>query len=203
MKAGGRLSRHITLLCGLVFLLLAACGTTAPTRFYLLDPLAEPGEAASAASSESLSITLAPVELPEHLNRPQIVTRKKDSMVGIDEFNRWAEPLKAGVTATLAENLSLLLGTDRISITNRLRDTGSDYGIAVNVLRFDGWPGGEATLVCRWVLYQGDAPEAPRPRRFSATTKVEGADYPALVTALSGMLAKLSREIAGQITSGL
>ena len=139
--------------------------------------------------------------MPEYLNRPQIVTRQNGHQVRVDEFNRWAEPLEAHVTAILAENLSLMLGTDRISITNRLKNSDVDYQLSVNVLRFDGWPGKEATLVCRWELGRGDEPAGSHPERFSATRPVEGGDYPDLVAALSSMLADLSREIAEQIAA--
>ena len=200
MMAGQSKLNHM-FLTAIALLLLAGCGTTAPTRFYILNPLADTGSSSPAVENEHISIALAPVKLPEHLNRPQIVTRQAGHQVSVDEFNRWAEPLDIGFTTILAENLSKLLDTDRVFITNRLKNTGFDYLLSVNVLRFHGWPGGEATLVCRWSLDKSGEPTGSDPRRFTATRPVEGNDYPALVAALSQILADLSREIAGRITS--
>ena len=182
-------------------LLLTACGTTAPTRFYILNPVTDTDTSSPAAKNNHISIALASVTLPEHLNRPQIVTRQGGHQVRVDEYNRWAEPLEAHVTTILAENLSLILGTDRISITNRFKNSDFDYQLSVNVLRFDGWPGKEATLVCRWELGRGEESAESPPQRFSATRPVEGDDYRDLVAVLSSMLADLGREIADQILS--
>lgn len=189
------------LLTAILLLLLIACGTTAPTRFYILNPIADMGTSSLAAKNNHISIALAWVTLPEHLNRPQIVTRQSGHQVSVDEYNRWAEPLEAHVTAILAENLSLLLGTDRISITNRFKNSDFDYQLSVNVLRFDGGPGKEATLVCRWELGRGDESAGSHLQRFSTTRPVEGGGYPDLVATLSSMLADLSREIADRILS--
>jgi uncharacterized lipoprotein YmbA len=188
-------------LTAITLLLLIACGTTAPTRFYILNPVVDTDTSSPAVKNNHISIALASVTLPEHLNRPQIVTRQGGHQVSVDEYNRWAEPLDAHVTTILAENLSLILGTDRISITNRFKNSGFDYQLSVNVLRFDGWPGKEATLVCRWELGRGDESAKSPPQRFSATRPVEGDDYPGLVAALSSMLADLSREIAQRIAA--
>lgn len=192
---------NCVLLTAATLLLLTACGTTAPTRFYLLNPVVDAGHTYPAAGENGVSIALASVELPEHLNRPQIVTRQNGHQVGVDEFNRWAEPLDVGFTTILAENLSLLLGTDRIVVTNRFKSSDFDYQLSVNVLRFDGWPGKEATLICRWELGRGDEPPGAHSVRFSTTQPVEGGDYPDLVAALSSMLADLSREIGQRVAA--
>lgn len=195
MKAGS-LRLTIMIFTGAALLLLTACGTTAPTRFYLLSPLAETGHGASATHKNGVSIALAPVELPEYLNRPQIVTRQNGHQVKVDEFNRWAEPLEMHVSAILAENLSMLLGTEGIVITNRNKHADVDYYLSVQCIRFDGWPGKEARLDCRWYLGTGDNFAGAEPERFSAIQPLEGAKYTDLVATLSRMLADLSREIA-------
>ena len=198
MKAG-ILRLRGTFITGVVFLLVVSCGTTAPTRFYLMDPMADAGPGSGAAGTKGASIALAHVELPEHLNRPQIVTRQNGHQLQVDEFNRWAESLGAHVTAILAENLSKQLGTEGVVITNRHKQTDSDFHLSIQILRFDGWPGKEAVLDCRWYLGTGDEPADEHPERFRITRSVEGDGYPDLVAALSRMLADLSREIARQI----
>ena len=195
MKAGF-LRLTMLMLTGTLLLLPAACGTTAPTRFYLLSSMADTGHSSRAAGGKGISIALAPVELPAHLNRPQMVTRQKGHQVRVDEFNRWAEPLEAHVTVILAENLSQLLNTEGVIVSNRQRHMDFDYRLAVTFFRFDGWPGKEAVLDCRWHLQKGGATEGARAERFSTTQPLADNDYANLVAALSQMLADLSREIA-------
>jgi len=194
----GALRLIIIIFTGATLLLLAACGTTAPTRFYLLSPMADP---ASTSGKNGVTILLAPVALPEHLNRPQIVTRQNGTQVRVDEFNRWAEPMAVHVSEILAENLSLLLGTEGVTITNRYKQAHGDFHLSVKILRFDGWPGKEATLDCRWNLRRADEPAGAHSERFSVTQAVEGSDYPDLVVTMSRMLADLSREIAQRIAA--
>jgi len=182
-------------------LLLTACGTTAPTRFYLMNPMTEAGQAPMSEGKNGISIALTSVELPEHLSRPQMVTRQNGYLVRVDEFNRWAEPLEVQVSEILAENLSMLLGTEGVLITKRYKPTEFDFHLFIKILRFDGWPGKEATLVCRWNLGTADEPADVHTERFSATRPVEGSDYPDLVAALSLVLADLSREIAQRIAA--
>jgi uncharacterized lipoprotein YmbA len=198
MKAGV-LRSTIMLLTGAAFFMLTACGTTAPTRFYLMNPMADAGHVSPADGNNGVSIALVPVELPEHLNRPQIVTRQDGHQVRVDEFNRWAEPLKVHVTEILAENLSMLLGTEGVTITNRLKQAEDGFHLSVEILRFDGWLDKEATLVCRWHLGRGGEPVNAHPERFSAIRPLEGSEYADLVAVMSGMLADLSREIAKKI----
>lgn len=195
MKAGF-LRLTMVMLTGTLLLLPAACGTTAPTRFYLMNPMADTSPPSRAAGEKGISVALAPVELPAHLNRPQMVTRQNGHRVRVDEFNRWAEPLEAHVTVILAENLSRLLATERVAVSRHHKHMDFDYRLAVTFIRFDGWPGKEAVLDCRWYLGKADAPAGAHAERFSTTRPLVGNDYADLVAALSQMLADLSREIA-------
>ena len=100
------------------------------------------------------------------------------------------------VSTILSENLSMLLGTEGIVITNRNKQADVDYYLSVQCIRFDGQPGKEARLDCRWYLDKGDGFAIAHPQRFSAVQPLEGSAYTDLVATLSRMLADLSREIA-------
>ena len=45
------------LLSGIVVLLLVACGTTAPTRFYLMSPMPDTGQDASTVEKKGVSLS--------------------------------------------------------------------------------------------------------------------------------------------------
>jgi uncharacterized lipoprotein YmbA len=180
-------------------LLLIACGKTAPTRFYVLHPMADARNASRPAPADDITLAVLPVNMPEHLNRSQIVTRQSRHAVTVDEFNRWAEPLDASFTMILAENLSLLLNSNRISVLSRLKFSRYDYHLKVDIIRFDGQIGGEAGLTCRWSLFSGDEKSLLVVQRSDIKRPVQGNDYQGLVETLSRIAADLSQEIADRI----
>ena len=90
-------------------------GASAPTKYCTLAPVvSQPAE--NNPASPDLALGIGPVMLPASLDRPQIVTRQGAEELTLVEFDRWAEPLRAGVPRVLADKLTALLGTDRIAI---------------------------------------------------------------------------------------
>ena len=99
-------------------LLLAGCGGSSPrVEFYTLNPLSDiQAQSNTPATDRKISIGVGPVEIPEILDRPQIVTRTGPNKLSIDEFHRWAGRLDEGFAGVLAENISLLLSTDQVAV---------------------------------------------------------------------------------------
>ena len=69
----------------------AGCGSSPPSRFYTLS-----GTTAAAAAPSNLSIAVGPVTIPGAVDRPQMVVTTGANQVELDEFNRWAAPLRGG-----------------------------------------------------------------------------------------------------------
>lgn len=190
-----------TLAAALPLLTAAGCSIkseTAPSRFYLLRPLPADADQVPPGSSTDPVIALGPVEIPAHLDRPQIVTRTAGAEVKLSEFERWAEPLDDNIAAVLAENLSGLVPTKVVSPYPSRLPPDLDLRVAVEVLRFDGSLSEEAVLDARWrILDRDDLPL--RTERSRLTQPVSGDGYDALVDAMSRALGLLSREIAQEI----
>lgn len=178
-------------------LMLFGCARSMPAKFYLLHPLQE--AAAGKQPSSSLSIGVGPVDMPEYLDRPQIVTRVSPGEVRLAEFERWAEPLKGNFSRVLGENLSQLLATDRIAIFPWTGAPQIDYRVTVEVTRFDGAPGTAVQLDTRWTLIQEKDQKSVTEKKSVITIPVEGQDFGGLVAAQSKAVAGLSREIAAAI----
>jgi hypothetical protein len=180
--------------------LLSGCGYSAPSSFYLLQSM--PGiEKVKQTSStgQGLTICVGPVMLPKYLDRPQIVTITGTSEVKLASFHRWAEPLQDNFSGVLAENLSQLLGTDRIIIFPRENASSSDYQIIVTVIRFDGEPGGNAVLSARWSIYGGGGKQELVSKKTDISEAAGTQGYEALVSAQSRTIIALSKEIARAI----
>ncbi|MGP0594369.1 PqiC family protein [Nitrospira sp. T9] len=176
------------------------CGTSQPSHFYLLRALSPSSVSGlSDTNTSSLTFGLGPVTLPKYLDRPQIVTKTSAHEVDLAEFHKWAEPLSENVSHVLAENLSVILSTDRIEQYPWRRTTPMDYQIVVDVLQFDGTRGGEAVLSARWSLLGGDELTVLTTRKTHVTHHPTSQDYEAVVEAMSQNLEDLSREIAEAI----
>jgi uncharacterized protein len=174
---------------------LGACAST-PSRFYMLNPLS-PAEGMSPASQAERGpvVGVGPVNFPKYLERPQIVSRASRHQLALGEFDRWAEPLQENFSRVLAENLSLLIPTEHILLNDWPRSATLDYQVRVDVLHFDGWMGGESSLIVRWSILDGAERELLS-KKLHLNASTGGRDYEAMVMAMNQMLETLSRDIA-------
>lgn len=179
---------------------LGGCASTRHANFYTLQPIpsAEKPPAQSAAPG-FLSLGVGPVQFPDYLDRPQIVTRIGANEVKITEFERWAGDLNASFTNTLAENLSILLGADRVSTYPWQHSTKVNYQVTLDILQFDGTLGEHAVLIARWTIHGRDGRKSLFTNKSALRVPVTGAGYQDLVSAENRLVTELSREIAAQI----
>lgn len=183
-----------------LFMYLAGCASSAPTRFYVLSPLTSSKAESQALKDEGcVAIGIGPVELPAYLDRPQIVTRISENELNLAEFDKWAEPLKENFSRVLIENLSTQLCADAISIFPWKGPTPIDYQVEVTVIRMDGNVGGNATLVARWAIFRQNDRKMLLTRQSSFRRLINSEGYKALVSAQSRAIGDLSREIAEAI----
>ncbi len=177
----------------------AGCASSPPTRLYVLAPLQGVGTQTPAMESgKGRTVGLRRVELPDYLDRPQIVTRTGPNTLQLAEFDRWAAPLKESFTRVLAENLVTLLPTNRIAVFPWTRTTPIDYEVSVEVIRFEGTLGAECVLVARWHIF-GDAEKVIVSKGSSRRTEPAGSNYESLVATESRLVASLGRDIAAAI----
>jgi len=183
-----------------VSLWLAGCASSPPARFYTLTPLGA-GEAqpSAPAVTSPASVSVAQVEIPDYLNRPQIVTRDGRNELRLAEFDRWAGSLSDNIAAVLAEDLALILGSDRVYVSDRMRAEKADYSVAIQILRLDCVPGDQVLLKAQWTLFAGPERKDAATRMMTFTERVGDQRYETLVAAVSATLGKVSREIAREI----
>jgi hypothetical protein len=171
------------------------CAGTPPSRYYGLSPMSA-SEATPSKESRPFTVGVTRVTLPELLDRPQIATRVGPHEIRYDEFNRWAEPLKENFSRVLGENLSALLGPDRVLVSSGAGALIADYHVWVEVIQFDADPGGAFSLAAQWSLYNHEKKKVMVRKRFNTREQADGSDYVAMTAAASKALAALSREIA-------
>ncbi|NIO05462.1 MAG: hypothetical protein GTN74_12865 [Proteobacteria bacterium] len=190
--------RLVFLALVICLLIAGGCATTESARFYTLSSLAIPGPEAEAVD-RSVAIGVGPIKLPEHLDRPQIVTRTSRNELELAEFDRWAGSLGDDFSRVLAENLSILLSTHRVSIYPWRKSVPVEYQVVVDVARFDGELGKNASLIARWSIFGGRDKKMLFMEKSRISDPALARDYESMVAAQSRALGHLSREIADAI----
>ena len=186
-----------------VLLIMTGCAGTAPTRYYNLSSLAVSDAANETASADQdIAIGVGPVEIPDYLYRPHIITRIGQNEIRVADFNKWAGSLKTDISRVIAENLSVLLSTGRVYVYPWKNYVPVKYQIVVNISRFDGSPGGDVVLKAQWTILDGKDRKVIVMDTAGFSEKTDGEDYDSLVAAKSRMLADLSREIAAALIRG-
>lgn len=181
--------------------LLAACGSSPAPRYYTLGATAEIAPAIG-AEANAPSVWVAPVTLPEAVDRPQLVVRVTPNRVAIVDGHRWAEPLAGAVSRTIAADLAALLGGARVSAEAQHGATSAQVRVMVDVQRFESVPGQGVTIEALWSVRRADETGAQREPRYGHSLVSEpatGPDYDAIAAAHTRALAALSRDIAQAI----
>lgn len=181
----------------LVATLLAACATTPEATFYRLGD----SDASAAAASSTLSLAIGPIELPQYLDRPQIVSRDGANRLRIDEFHRWGGSLHEEIHRVLAARLGERLGTQRIYRYPSRIVAQTDYRVAVDVRVFDGVLGGAVKLDVAWSLIDDRSADVLVVRRSRHAGDATGAGYGAYAAALGGLLDRLADDVAAAIAA--
>jgi len=188
-----------------VFLLslLFLCGCASkPPNYYVLHSLQSDAPGVKLVRAENdLTIGVGPIKIPEYLDRPQMATRTTPNSLQFAEFDKWAESLEKNLTRVLAENLSVLLSTDRVVVFPWAGSTHVLYQVTVDVAQLEYTPDGKVTLVAGWSVFGDDGQKQLMMKRSKLTVPVQSTGFEAIASAQSRAVEDLSREIALAIKS--
>jgi uncharacterized lipoprotein YmbA len=177
---------------------LAACVSSPPARYYALTPVPPP--ATSAPGRPAATVAVGPIELPQYLNRPQIVTRKAGNELALDELNRWAEPVAAGFLSVLCVDLRAELGSADIHAYPVPASVAVTHRLTARVERFEPDASGNAVLVIDWRLLDGDGRPLRPPQHGNYRAAIaRGTGYDAVAAALSDTIAQLAKDLAAAL----
>jgi uncharacterized protein len=178
---------------GIVAAIIAGCASS-PSRFYTLSPTTTP----TAQQQVGCTVSVGPISVPAAVDRLQIVVRTGPNQVFINEFDRWASPLKGDIARVVAANLVSMLGTAQVTIFPTSSAADASYRVAIDVLRFESEPDRAATMDALWTVSSAKGGHTRR-NRTTLVEPTQGADYAALVAAHSRALGRISSEIAAMI----
>jgi uncharacterized protein len=189
--------RYLTALARVCVLvtLTVGCSASPASRFYTLSAASGP-----AATSSNLSITVGPVSVPVVVDRPQIVVNEGPNQVRLEEFNRWAAPLQNNISRVVADNLVLMLGTPRVTLSTQMLSADADYRAVIEVQSFQSVPGDAAILNALWTVSRMKDGKT-QTGRTTVREAVPDKGYDALAAGHSRAVARLSQDIADAVAA--
>ncbi len=179
--------------------LLAGCGSSPPVRMYTLNSLTSTKPVDGIIKKDILVVRVGPIEIPDYLDRPHIVTRTTRNELHIAEFEQWGGPLASDINRSLVENISSILDGSNIAIVPWRTYVHGAYKIPTGVERFDVTPGKAVVLKARWAVIGRDNTSPQSVRESLISTPLKGSSYEEMVAAMSEALVGLSREMAADI----
>ncbi|MGO9532219.1 MAG: membrane integrity-associated transporter subunit PqiC [Syntrophobacteraceae bacterium] len=181
--------------------LFCGCASKSP-NYYVLHSLQSEAPGVKTARAESdLTIGVGPIKIPEYLDRPQMATRSTPNSLEFAEFDKWAEPLDKNLASVLAENLSILLSTDRVVVFPWVGSRHVLYQVTVDVAQMEYTPDGKAVLVAGWSVFGNDGDKLLETKRSRIIVPVQSTGFEAVASAQSRAVGDMSREIAACIES--
>jgi uncharacterized protein len=162
-------------------MLLVACASSPPTRFYTLSDTSAEAHAPAGVGQ----VTIGAVTIPGELDRPEIVRRVGLNQLSISGANRWAAPLDEIIRRVLAED-----------IARRMPGAAAEQQrlVSVDIREFYGDAGCNVILRAVWTLRQTGA----QPVSEEIPVPSSGACPGTLADTMSIALGRLSdRIIAG------
>lgn len=205
MKNRTCITRACVLAALIAATVLAGCASPDP-RYYTLAQ----GPAAAAANvaapgvpnTDPLWIEVAPVRVPERLNRPQLVVRDSrngnEARLKVLDLSRWSSPLPDEMRDALSQRLQASLGAVD-TYQQGLSDVTPVYRITTDVVRLDADIGQRAGATINWTvrrLPDGKVVSGRTQSDLAAPGEVEG-----VVAAYREILGAAAQDIAAGLQS--
>jgi uncharacterized lipoprotein YmbA len=183
----------------LAVLLLAACSdATPPPKLYVLTPLSPPpaGDRATIGLPE---ILVAQVQVPDYLDRPQIVERTASNELALVDADQWAERLSINVARVVAQNLSSMVPADANVTQSARASLPFEYEVVLSLNSFELDQSGAAVLTGRWSVTNPDGTKELAAASVSLRQPPTQSGIPAAVEAMNANLGAVSRDIAAAL----
>ena len=193
----------LTVRLALIMTCLSVFSCSTPTRYYMLDtlnmrnaPIQEP------VNMEAKIIGLEPIKLPTYVDQIRIMRRTGSNTLAISPHDQWNEPLDTGVRRVIASNLTHLLPNTQVEYAPVPRNIHPDYGLAIEISRFDATADGAVLLEGEWSLIDTEGPGADKHQSFRFRVPSQGNTHADIAANMSNALTTLARDIAKALATG-
>ena len=183
----------------LTALMLAGCGVSEHSRFYLLTE--NPAVLARVTVDPPITtVALGAVKLPAALDRPQMARRLNSDEISYSEYDRWAGPLDDMVRRVLIADLDGRLAPNMVLMEDNPSSPAS-LALAVDVIRFDADAAGLVALNARWEILGRAGSLVGPPHDAMIVEPGSGREAKAVAATMSRAVADLAAHIAASFGS--
>lgn len=181
-----------------IALVAGGCAGSPRARFYVLNPV--PAKAGSPVRGTG-PVTVGRVQIPDFLDRPELVRHMARNRLKVSETERWGGALAAMIRRVLSEDLSRQLpGRVTPAATTRPQHKASGRIVTARIYDFSAWPSShQVKLVVAWSLVDAATGKISRQKRETITVGVSGDKTRAQVNGLSRALGVLADHIAAAL----
>ncbi len=199
---GVKITSCLKLSVGCFVMLLSGCislpnSPMSPTpRFYLLSTINEAQVSKKINITPGLIIGIGPVKLPEYLDRPQMVTKDKEGVLKIDEFDRWGESLDLGMARMVREGLTQMIPGSKLTLYPWNPSLAVKYQVNLELVQLDSELDGDMFLVAQWTIIDVQLSKTLIIKRSEIRTAISPQNYSGMAKTLSLACTTLSSQIA-------
>lgn len=189
-----------TIFCVALAISLGACAHSPNIRYFTLDD----GRPAAMQSNSGPSVAIVQVNLPDLIDRPQLVVRTHGHQVKINDMYAWAEPLRQQIPRLLAKRMGEELDSfNVISLPIDAQDYDMDFYVTLDIQRLDVIAGEGVNLDVIWrvVSREGEALTGRCMVSEPLVTSESENEYWRAVAAQSRAWKNVARQIAGVIAN--
>ena len=180
----------------LTLALLSACSFRSPqSQFYVMN-----SNNLSSLSTKKMNIAVARVDVPDMLNKSQMVIYDDNSIeVQILEFHRWAEVFPNMIQSTVTNDLMAYLPNSFVRDTYFDNDT-AQYNISIEINRIEAHKGGDVRLSAWWNIRNNQG-KIIKQVQHTYISHTKGNSMSDLVDAQTDAVHQMSRDIAENLLS--
>ena len=174
-------------------LLAAGCLGSAKTRYFLLSPTATTMAGATTPAAEP--VVIRNCQLPDYLNRTEMIMRKGQNEVVIRDFDSWAQAPEKMIRLILRENLARILGAENIAEGKSPQPRSGNLLIDYEFRQLDPTTDGllAVNVDCR---LHALATKTDAIHNLAFTIPLAGKDGADIATAVNQALARIAEETA-------
>jgi len=183
------------LACIAAIAFLGACASEPHTRHITLDG----GKPQVARASVTPSIAVVRANMPEIVDRPQLVLRDGNQVTFSEQY-RWAEPLRREIPRVIANDLGELLDSGRIAaLPADTEGFNADFKLTLDFQQLDAVVGQGADVDVLWRIEPRGGKAFVGRSSFRQALTGGATDNAALVAAQRQALRRVATEIAKEI----
>ena len=177
------------------------CRSVTPSvNYYILRPVSpEASPPALMDAPTTKTVAVYPVELPDSVNRIQMVRRSGSNRLEISAFNRWADYPDRLVQQVVEENLQMLAPHARVVHHPWPAGLKPDVTVQLQFRELVGTTDREMLLTAVWSIISTDTPPEAQVRRTTLSAPIPGSGFDDLAAAHSSVLTTLCRELASAL----